>query len=103
MNLTSKKKYEYSSGYLMMNETTNTKTVKGKVVSAYGNQITWICVEGVGRQHFLTKDAKITLNGKRCRLDDLKVNMPVQVTVCDDDESKTSRISAEKIKSIPYT
>lgn len=87
----------------MMNETTKARTVNGKVVSAYGNQITWICVEGVGRQHFLTKDANISLDGKRCRLDDLAVNMPVQVTVCDNDESKTTRISAENIKSIPYT
>ena len=86
-----------------MKETTKAKIRKGKVVSAYLNQITWIAVDGDDWQHILTKDAKITLNGKRCKLDDLKVGMPVRVTVCDEDDSKTSCVSAEKIKSIPYT
>ena len=86
-----------------MKETTKAKIREGKVVSAYLNQITWICVEGNECQHTLAKDAEITLNGKRSKLDDLKVNMPVRVTVCDEDDSKTSGISAERIKSIPYT
>lgn len=86
-----------------MKETTKAKIREGKVVSAYLNQITWIGVGGDHCQHHLTKDAKITLNGKRSKLDDLKVGMPVRVTVCEDDDSKTSCISAEKIKSIPYT
>ena len=86
-----------------MKETTKANIRKGKVVSAYLNQITWIAVDGDDWQHTLTEDAKITLNGIRCKLDDLKVGMPVRVTVCDEDDSKTSCLAAEKIKSIPYT
>ena len=86
-----------------MKETAKAKIHEGKIVSAYGNQITWICVEGDDWQHTLAKDAKITLNGKPSKLDDLKVGMPVRVTVCDEDDSKTSCVSAEKIQSVPYT
>ena len=76
---------------------------KGKVVSAFGNQITWICVTGDECQHTLTDDAKITLNGKPCKLDDLRVGMPIRVTECAEDASKTTFVSAAKIQSIPYT
>ena len=86
-----------------MKETTKAKNREGKVVSAYLNQITWICVDGDEWQHTLTKDARITLNGKRSKLDDLKVGMPVRVTLCHEDNSKTSCISAERIKLVPFT
>lgn len=76
---------------------------EGKIVSAYGNQITWICVDGDDWQHILRTDTKITLDGKSSQLKDLKVGMPVRVTVCDKDNSKASCISAETIKSVPYT
>ena len=79
------------------------KQREGKVVNAYGNQITWICVTGDECQHTLTDDAEITLNGKPCKLDDLKVSMPVRVIECAEDASKTSCVSAEKIQTIPYT
>ena len=85
-----------------MNET-RPEIREGKVVSAYRNQITWVSVEGDDWQHILTTDAQITLNGKLSKLDDLKVGMPVRVTVCADDDSKTSCISAQKIEMIPYT
>ena len=41
-----------------MKETTKAKIHEGKVVNAYGNQITWICVEGSECQHTLAEDAK---------------------------------------------
>lgn len=75
----------------------------GKIVNAFTNQITWICVNGNEQQHTLTKDAKITLDEKPSQLKQLKVGMPVRVTVFDEDDSKTSCIAAEKIKSIPFT
>lgn len=82
---------------------TGSKIRKGKLVNAYGTQITWISVEGDECQHILTQDARITLDGKPSKLGDLRVGMPVRVTVCDADESKTSFIAAEKIKTVPYT
>lgn len=79
------------------------KQREGKVVNAYGNQITWICVTGEECQHTLTDDAKITLNGKPCKLGDLKVGMPIGVIECAEDKSKTSSVSAEKLQSVPFT
>ena len=86
-----------------MKETTKAKIREGKVVSAYSKQITWICVDGNECQHTLVEDAKISINGKPGKLNDLKVGMPVSVTVCDDDDTKTSCVSAETIKLVPYT
>lgn len=81
---------------------TKTEIHEGKVVSVSGNQITSTCVDGDEWQHTLAKDAKITLNGKQSKLDELKVGMPVRVTVCDEDDSKASCVSAGKKQSAPY-
>ena len=75
---------------------------KGKIVSVSENQITSTCVEGDKRQYTLAKDAKITCYGKPSTLDELKVGMPVEVTICADDESRASCVSAGKKQSVPY-
>ena len=82
---------------------TNPEILEGKIVNAFGNQITWICSEGNERNHTLVEGAKILLDGKPGKLDNLKVGMPVSVTVCDEDDSKTSCIAARRKKVIPYT
>ena len=80
----------------------NPEVHEGKIISLSGNQITSTCVDGDEWQHTLTKDAKVTLDGKRIKLNDLKVGMPVRVTTCPDDDSKTSCVAAGKKQSIPY-
>ena len=76
---------------------------RGKIVNAFTNQITWLCDEGNEQQHTLAEHATITLDGKPSKLDRLRVGMPVRVTSCDEDSSKTSCIAAENIKKIPFT
>lgn len=81
---------------------TNPEIHEGKIVTVSETQITSTCVEGDEWQHTLTKDAKVTCDGKTSRLDELKVGMPVRVTTSVEDESKTSCVSAGKKKSAPY-
>ncbi len=76
---------------------------EGKIVSVSGNQITSTCVDGDEHHHTLIKGAKVTCNGKPGKLDDLQVGMPVRVTICAEDDSKTSCVSAGKKHSVPYT
>ena len=85
-----------------MNESKPTSRA-GKIVNAFTNQITWLCDEGNEQQHTLAEGARILLDGEPSKLDRLRVGMPVRVTVCIEDDSKTSLISAERIKRIPFT
>lgn len=75
---------------------------EGKIVSVSETQITSTDVEGDEWQHVLTKDAKVTCDGKPSKLKALKVGMPVRVTTCAEDDSRTSCVSAGKKKSVPY-
>jgi uncharacterized Zn finger protein len=69
---------------------------EGKIVSVSENKITSTCVEGDEHHHTLAKGAKVTIDGKESKLTNLKVGMPVRVTTCADDDSKTSCVSAGK-------
>jgi hypothetical protein len=75
---------------------------EGKIVSVSGNQITSTCGDGREHRHTLTKDAKVTCDGKQSKLEDLKAGMPVRVTVTPEDDSKASRVSAGKKQTVPY-
>ena len=81
---------------------TKPETHEGKIVSVSGNQITSTCIEGDEHHHTLAKDARVTCDGKKSKLNDLKAGMPVRVTTCTDDDSQTSCVSAGKKQTVPY-
>ena len=74
---------------------------EGKIVSVSETQIISTCVEGDEWQHTLTKDAKVTCDGQPTNLKELKAGLPVRVTTCTEDDTKTSCVSAGKKQSAP--
>ena len=59
-------------------------THSGVVVSASGGKLTMSDKDGKNEHtHDLAKDAKITCNGKECKLEDLKKGTAVKVTMKD--------------------
>jgi len=72
------------------------KTVEGTVVSAGKGKLT---IEGAKdkKEHscMVAKDAKITCNGKECKLDELKKGAKVKVTV----EGEGKKAKATKIEA----
>ena len=73
---------------------TNSTIHEGEIVNVSASVITSTCVEGDEWQHTLAKNAKVTCDGKPSKLADLKVGTAVRVTVCADDDSKTSCVAA---------
>jgi hypothetical protein len=65
---------------------------EGKVVSVKGNQLTMEAKNGKEHSHEVTTNAKITCDGKECKLIDLKAGTRVRVTV--DDANRATRIEA---------
>ena len=69
------------------------KTHDGKVVSAGKNKITMTDKDGKNEHsHDVAPDAKITCDGKECKLEDLKPGTAVTVTL--KDEKTASKIEA---------
>jgi len=72
----------------------NTHT--GKVVSVSGNKLTMTGKDGKEHSHTLADNAKVTCDGKECKLSDLKAGFEVRVTTKDDDKNVATRIEARK-------
>jgi hypothetical protein len=75
---------------------TKSDTHEGKVVSVTGNKVASTCSQGKEHHHTLTKDAKVTCDGKESKLADLKAGTPIRVTQCKDDRSKASSVESGK-------
>ena len=71
------------------------KTVEGTVVSAGKGKLT--ITDGDKKEHScnVAKDAKVTCNGKECKLDELKKGAKVKVTL----EGKGKKAMATKIEA----
>jgi hypothetical protein len=67
-------------------------THEGKVVSIKANQLTMEGKNGKEVSHEVVNNAKITCDGKECRLTDLKAGTRIRVTV--DDTNRATRIEA---------
>ena len=67
-------------------------THEGKVVSVKGQQLT-MEAKGEKHTHKVAPDAKITCDGKNCKLDDLKAGTMIRVTV--DNANTATRIDAK--------
>ncbi|MEO8270200.1 MAG: hypothetical protein ABI557_10780 [Aureliella sp.] len=72
------------------------KTHDGKVVSVAGDKLTSTCSKGQEHHHTLTKDAKVTCDGKASKLADLKAGTPIHVTCCKDDEKMVTAVESGK-------
>jgi hypothetical protein len=60
-------------------------THMGKVVSTGKNKLTMTGTDGKEHSHAVADDAKITCDGKVCKLEDLKKGITVKVTTKKDD------------------
>lgn len=68
----------------------------GKLVSVKGNVFT-METKGKKHEHILGKDAKVfDVEGKECKLDDLKTNQLIQVTTSETDTKVATKVEAMK-------
>lgn len=68
-------------------------THEGKVVRVTENNLTMADKDGKNEHsHVVAGNTKITLDGKKCKLEDLKPRMPVRVTTMEGDENHTVSI-----------
>jgi hypothetical protein len=74
------------------NKSDKANTHEGKVVSVKGQQLT-MEAKGQKHTHKVAPDAKITCDGKNCKLDDLKAGTMIRVTV-DNLTNTATRIDA---------
>jgi hypothetical protein len=67
-------------------------THDGKVVSITGDKLVMTSKDGQEHSHKLTADAKLTLDGKNCKVADLKPGTRIRVTTQRADKSVANRI-----------
>lgn len=73
----------------------------GKVVSVAGGKLV-MSVDGKEHTHNVAADAKITCDGKNCKLDDLKPGQRIRVWTAKGDTKTAMRIDAiDKDKDFP--
>jgi hypothetical protein len=65
------------------------KTIEGTAVKAGAGKLTMADKAGKEVTFEVAPDAKITLDGKACKLEDLKAETPLTVTAKTDDAGKT--------------
>jgi hypothetical protein len=71
------------------------KAMEGKIVSVEGNKFTMSDKDGKNEHtHTLALDAKITCDGKECKLADLKAGTLVRVTTDKADKTMAVRVEA---------
>ncbi|QVL34127.1 hypothetical protein KIH39_09530 [Telmatocola sphagniphila] len=73
----------------------------GKVVSVTGDKLNTTCAEGKNHCHTMSKDAKITCDGKDSKAADLKAGTPVRVTCHKDDKSVATAVESGKHIATP--
>ena len=65
---------------------------KCRVVKVSGARLTSTCGKGEEHQHTVSKDAKITCDGKPGSLADLTEGSTIRMTTCQDDKNKVLAI-----------
>ena len=76
-------------------------THEGKVVSVTGNKLI-MSADGKEHTHMVAENAKITCDGKNCKLADLKPGLRIRVSTPKDDKEKAVRVEAlDKEKDFP--
>jgi hypothetical protein len=69
-------------------------THEGTVVSASGKELVMKDTNGDRHSHTLAADARVTCDGKECKLDDLKPGMKIRVTTKKGDKTVATKIEA---------
>lgn len=69
-------------------------TYDGKLVSITSSELVMINKDGKEHSHPLTADAKVSLDGKVCKPEDLKAGMKIRVTTKANDAKIATRIEA---------
>ena len=73
------------------------KTQEGKVVKAEEGKLTIKDKDGKEKAHAVATDAKVTCDGKECKLEDLKAGYPVKITIeKKGDEELATKVEATK-------
>jgi uncharacterized protein (TIGR03000 family) len=72
-----------------------TKTHEGQVVRFANHELVMKGADGKEHTHTLAKDAKITIDGKQAKAEDLKPNMKIEVTTAKGDTKSALRIEAK--------
>jgi len=70
-------------------------THEGKVVKAESGKLTMTDKDGKEHSHDIGADAKVTCDGKECKLEDLKAGYPVKVTA----EKKGDKVVVTKVEA----
>lgn len=68
----------------------------GKVVKVAGDKLTTTCGKGDEHQFVVSKDAKVTCDGKDSKLSDLKQGSTVRMTTGKDDKHQVTAIDSGK-------
>jgi len=75
------------------------KTHEGKVVKAADGKLTMTDKKGENKHtHDVAANAKISCDGKACKLEDLKEGVLVRVTTDDDNNNRATKIEARTDK-----
>lgn len=82
------------SAPVLVAEDADKSTHDGKVVSITGEKLVMTSKDGKEHAHTLAKDAKVTCDGKVCKIEDLKPGMKIRVTTQKDDKKVATRIEA---------
>jgi uncharacterized protein (TIGR03000 family) len=75
-----------------------TKTHEGQVIRFSDNELVMKDAAGKEHRHTLAKDAKITIDGKAAKAEDLKPNMRIEVTIPEGDAKTALRIDAKSLE-----
>jgi hypothetical protein len=75
---------------------TSAKPQDYTVVSVAGGKLTSTCDKGNEHHHTVSKDTKVTCDGKASKLSDLKSGTAIRVTTAKDDPKKVTTIESGK-------
>ena len=71
-------------------------THQGTVVSVTGNKLVMTDSAGKEHSHTVIQNAKVTIDGRDAKLDELKTGMKIKVTTPKNDKTRVTKIEAEK-------
>ncbi len=85
-------------GTAMKTETTKipANCCDGKLVKVLGDKLTSISEKGDEHSYTVSKEAKVTCDGKDTKLADLKKGSTIRMTMCKDDKNKILAVDCGK-------
>jgi uncharacterized protein (TIGR03000 family) len=80
------------------NRSGGSKTHQGQVVRVSGQELVMKGADGKEHTHTLAKDAKVTIDGKSAKAEDLKPDMKIEVTTAEGDMKTALQVEAKSSK-----